>query len=148
VTGRATVASITRFGERTANGAASFRCAACGAAAGVVRTARAGALVDLGPMAGRHDTGRDGFVVEYFLGTVWFAADPAAVDAVQAMLDAGGADPAALRRIGRELAPFYCPDCELNYCRADWNAEVFFDEGFYDRTVGTCPHGHRHVLDD
>jgi hypothetical protein len=142
------VASITRFGERTADGAASFRCAACGEAAGVVRTARAGALVDLGPMAGRHDPGRDGFVIDYFLGTVWFAADPAAVDAVQAILDAGCADPAALCLIGRDLAPFYCPDCELNYCGADWHAEVLWDDGFYDRTMGTCPHGHRHLLDD
>jgi predicted RNA-binding Zn-ribbon protein involved in translation (DUF1610 family) len=148
VNGEAAVASITRFGERTKDGAASFRCAACGEAAGVVRTARAGALVDLGPLAGRHATGHDGFVIDYFLGTVWFAADPAAVDAVQAILDAGGADPAALRRIGRDLAPFYCPDCELNYCGADWHAEVLWDEGFYDCTMGTCPHGHRHLLDD
>jgi predicted RNA-binding Zn-ribbon protein involved in translation (DUF1610 family) len=142
------VASITRFGERTTDGAASFRCAACGEAAGVVRTARAGANVDLGPLAGRYDTDRDGFVIDYFLGTVWFAADRAAVDAVAAILDAGGADPAALRLIGRDLTPFYCPDCELNYCGADWNAEVFWDEGFYDRTMGTCPRGHRHLLDD
>jgi hypothetical protein len=147
VNGEAAVAGITRFGERTADGAASFSCAACGEAAGVVRTARAGALIDLGPMAGRHDLGRDGFVIDYFLGTVWFAADPAAVNAAQALLDAGCADPAVLRRIGRDLVPFYCPDCELNYCGGDWQAEVLWDEGFYDRTVGTCPHGHRHLLD-
>jgi hypothetical protein len=142
------VASITRFGERMADGGACFKCAACGGAAGVVRTARAGALADLGPMAGRHDPGRDGFVIDCFLGTVWFAADTAAVDAVQAILDTGGADPAALRRIVRELAPFYCPDCELNYCGGDWHAEMYWDEGFYDRTVGTCPRGHCHLLDD
>ena len=98
----------------------------------------------------RADTilGRDGFVVDYFLGTVRFAAATAAVAAVQAILDAGDADPAALRLICRELVPFYCPDCELNYCGGDWNAEVLWDEGFYDRTLGTCPHGHHHVLDD
>ncbi len=51
------------------------------------------------------------------------------------------ADPAALRRIDPELAPFYCPDCGQNYCRADWRSYVVFDEGFYDGTMGRCPAG-------
>jgi hypothetical protein len=38
--------------------------------------------------------------------------------------------PVALRRIDWELAPFYCPDCDLNYCRADWHTIPIFDEGF------------------
>jgi hypothetical protein len=32
--------------------------------------------------------------------------------------------------------------------RADQDAYVLFDEGFYDCTMGTCPVGHRHMLDD
>ena len=57
-------------------------------------------------------------------------------------------DPAALRRIDWELAPFYCPDCAQNYCRADWRTYVLFDEGFYDCTMGRCPRGHEHMIDD
>lgn len=60
--------NVTRFGARTAHGAASFRCAACGEVAGV--------------------------------------------------------------------------------CRADWSTEVRTDDGFYDCTMGTCPNGHRHMVDD
>ncbi len=31
---------------------------------------------------------------------------------------------------------------------AEWCTETFFDEGFYDYTMGYCPHGHRQMLDD
>jgi hypothetical protein len=48
----------------------------------------------------------------------------------------------------RDEYPFYCPDCELNYCSKDWDTYVLFDEGFYDCTMGTCPNGHQHTLDD
>ena len=53
------------------------------------------------------------------------------------------------RRVGKPLlAPFYCPECGQAYCRADWHTYVVFDEGFYDCTIGTCPAGHRHTVDD
>ena len=140
--------NVTRFGARTAHGAASFRCAACGEVAGVVRVARAGPPVDIGPPVGRANPERDGLVVDYFLGTTWLAAGAATLDAVQAVIDEGEADPVSLRQLNWELAPFYCPDCELNYCRADWSTEVRTDDGFYDCTMGTCPNGHRHMVDD
>lgn len=142
------MASITRFGERTPSGAASFRCAECGELAGLVRVARAGSAVDLGPPLGRGPASGDGLVVDYFLGTAWMAAAAGALDAVQAAIDAGGTDPLTLRSLHPELAPFYCPDCALNYCAADWHTEVVLDDGFYDSTVGTCPNGHRHLVDD
>ena len=41
-------------------------------------------------------------------------------------------DPAALRRIDW----------------ADWRTYVLFDEGFYDCTMGRCPRGHEHMIDD
>jgi hypothetical protein len=73
------------------------------------------------------------------------------LDAVQSLIDHGHVDPVAIRGISRtlwEVTPFYCPDCGLNYCGRDWDTRVLFDEGFYDRTEGTCPHGHRHTIDD
>jgi hypothetical protein len=142
------VTSVTRFGERTAHGAASFRCAACGEAAGVVKVVRTGTSVDMGPPAGLQSSAHDGLVVDYFLGTTWLAASAAALDAVQAIIDGGNADPVSLRQLNWELAPFYCPDCELNYCRDDWSTQVLTDDGFYDCTIGTCPNGHRHMVDD
>lgn len=58
---------------------------------------------------------------------------------MHAILAGQAPDPAELRRIDRKLAPFYCPDCGQNYCRADWHSYVLADEGSYDRTMGTCP---------
>jgi hypothetical protein len=57
-------------------------------------------------------------------------------------------DPLALRRVNPDLAPFYCPDCQLNYCAKDWRTYVVFDDGFYDCTMGRCPNGHEHMADD
>ncbi len=42
----------------------------------------------------------------------------------------------------------YCPDCDKVYCRLDYNVDEKWDEGFYDCTYGTCPQGHRRLLDD
>ena len=138
----------TRFGQRIGAGAASFRCAACGEVAAAVRAVPADVPVDMGPPLGPQSQRRDGLVVDYFGGTVWKAAEPGTYAAVYAILDGEQPDPAELRRIDWELARFYCPECELTYCRGDWDTYVLFDEGFYDCTMGTCPSGHRHMVDD
>jgi hypothetical protein len=46
------------------------------------------------------------------------------------------------------LTPFYCPDCALNYCAADWDITRGEDEGFREPTMGRCPAGHEHMLDE
>jgi hypothetical protein len=142
------VTESTRFGRRVGEGAASFRCAACGEVAAVVKAVPADVPADMGPPLGSQAHQRDGIVVDYFGGTAWKAAEPGSYAAVRAILDGEEPDPAALRRIARELAPFYCPECEQAYCHADWNSYVVFDDGFYDCTIGTCPAGHRHTIDD
>jgi predicted RNA-binding Zn-ribbon protein involved in translation (DUF1610 family) len=142
------VTALTRFGQRVGEGAASFRCAACGEVAAAVKAVPADVPVDMGPPLGSQSPQRNGLVVDYFCGTVWMAAGPGTYAAVHAILNAEQPDPAALRRIDWELAPFYCPECELTYCRADWDTYVLYDEGFYDCTMGTCPAGHRHMVDD
>jgi hypothetical protein len=140
---------ITRFGQRAQQlAAASFRCAACGEMAGVVKIARAGATVNMGPPLGKKTWDRDAIVLDYFLGTASKFADTATVDAVLEVITSDAPDPVALRRIDWELAPFYCSDCDLNYCRADWHTVAVFDEGFYDYTIGICPGDHRHTVDD
>ena len=116
--------------------------------AGVVKVVRAGATVDMGPPLGEEAYGRDAIILDYFLGTAGEFADAATLDAVQQVVSSDAPDPVALRRIDCELAPFYCPDCHLNYCRADWHIFPIFDESFYDCTVGICPNGHRYTIDD
>ncbi len=103
----------TRFGQRTGESAVSFRCAACGEVAAAVRAVPADVPVDMGPPLGPES-------VDYFGGTAWKLAEPGTYVAVRAILDGEQPDPAELRRIDWELAPFYCPECERNYCRADW----------------------------
>jgi hypothetical protein len=137
---------VTRFGERTGQGAVGFRCAACGEMAAVVKVARSGAGADVGPPLGCETYDRDGIVVDYFLGTTWKSAGAATLDAVQEIVSSQAPDPVTLRRIGWELASFYCIDCGLNYCRADWDAYVLVDDDFYDCTMGICPGGHRHMI--
>lgn len=61
--------------------------------------------------------------------------------AVRAILDGEQPDPAELRRIDWELAPFYCPECERNYCRADWRTYVLLDEGFTTARWAPAPPG-------
>lgn len=42
----------------------------------------------------------------------------------------------------------YCPECDKIYCRHHYITEEEWDEGFYDCTFGTCPLGHRRLIDD
>lgn len=116
--------------------------------AGVVRAVPAGIEVDMGPLVGRRTCDSDGIVVDYFGGTAWLAADSALFEQARNVLAGEVPDPAAIKRIKWDMAPFYCPDCEANYCYADWHPVVILDEGFYDKTEGTCPVGHKHVIED
>jgi hypothetical protein len=45
----------------------------------------------------------------------------------------------------------YCPACDKLYCRTHYAVEESYDddfEGWYDASYGTCPAGHRRLLDD
>jgi hypothetical protein len=42
----------------------------------------------------------------------------------------------------------YCPTCDKVYCKEDYSVEEQWDAGFYDCSYGTCPEGHRRLLDD
>lgn len=42
----------------------------------------------------------------------------------------------------------FCPDCDKIYCRGHYRVEEEWDEGFYDDSWGTCPQGHRRLIDD
>lgn len=75
--GEAAVTGRTRLGERIGQAAAaSFRCAACGEMAAVVKVTRAGTTVDMGPPLGRQAYDRDAIIVDYFLGTAGPVSSP------------------------------------------------------------------------
>jgi len=42
----------------------------------------------------------------------------------------------------------YCPECDRIYCHSHYNVQREWDEGFYDCSHGTCPSGHRRLIDD
>ncbi|MFW9948582.1 MAG: hypothetical protein ACFFKA_00480 [Candidatus Thorarchaeota archaeon] len=49
---------------------------------------------------------------------------------------------------GYEGLDAYCPQCDKIYCWEHYNATEEWEEGFYDCTYGTCPKGHRRMIDD
>ena len=42
----------------------------------------------------------------------------------------------------------YCPQCDKIFCWEHYNVREEYDDGFYDCTYGTCPNGHRRMIDD
>ena len=138
-----------RYGEPTAGGAVSFRCAACREVAAVVKLVPAAAPVDMGPPLGTQNQPRNGFAIDYWLGsTTWMAVDDKTWPTVCEILAAAQPDAAALHAIDWEMAPFFCRICETCYCRTDWHAIPIWDGPFYDYTEGHCPAGHRQLIDD
>jgi hypothetical protein len=136
-----------RMGQRAGAGAASFRCGACGELAAVVKAVPAGCPADLGPPLGVQSQDRDGVVVDYFGGTGWIGADAAVYQVVRGILEGQAPDPAALRELGWELAPFWCPDCAQAYCYPDWHARARDGAGPGGGKTGRCPRGHEHQTD-
>ena len=62
-------------------------------------------------------------------------------------------DVAAIHRANPLWAPFYCPECHAVYCGEHWRVEMEFEDedgrpGWDDCAHGTCPHGHRRLVDD
>ncbi len=120
--------------ERTPVISADYLCAACDCVAGRVE------VVPSPVNPGNR------LVLSVFAST-WEEASPHAAYA-QAKEAVLGGDPRALWALDAGWAPFYCPECNACYCRLHWLRQMEFDDGFYDRTLGTCPRGHRRLLDD
>lgn len=117
---------------REAGPHAGFDCAACRHPAGRVELLT-------------RRRGKANLVVTSFLGRTSILVESRPDDIARA-ISAGDAD--ALFRRDPEFTPFWCPECSCSYCDRHWAREVAFDDGFYDCTYGTCPAGHRRMLDD
>jgi hypothetical protein len=92
----------------------------------------------------------DWLITEGFLGEVKERISTERGLALQWALE----DESAFHLYGLERlwAPFYCPECDAVYCKDHWRMQMEFEDdplpGWYDCTWGTCPHGHRRMVDD
>jgi hypothetical protein len=60
-------------------------------------------------------------------------------------------DAAALFALDLEFVPFYCPQCNANYCGDHWDHWLVFDDdmpSWLDSIRGICPQGHERMLED
>lgn len=109
-----------------------FLCAACGKIAGTMWL----------------EEGQEcNLVRESFTGRLTLPIDPQNRTRIGQWLRERNAK--ALHDFDFEIASFYCPSCDLNYCREHWSArDVFDDDGWHDSIRGTCPAGHERMLED
>jgi len=116
---------------------AAFPCDACSQTAATVTVIPRGVPH---PLAADRSLGEAWVIVEGFSGTLSEVAFGGARRVAEAVR---GADAQALWQIDALWAPFYCP--------AHWTSEVVYADnypGWYEHTIGHCPHGHRRTLDD
>ena len=118
---------------------AAFHCALCGSLAGTVEL-----------LPPRHPQGiskaASTIFLKDFIGTEQVVLTAEAAQAVDAALKQ--ADAAALYKVERLWAPFYCPECACVYCVRHWTIIPVYDEDFFDCSYGWCPKGHKRMIED
>ena len=118
---------------------ASFHCALCNRLAGTVELLPAGHPEALG-------TDTNSIFLKDFIGTERVVLSNEQSQGIHAALTQN--DAAALHKVERLFAPFYCPTCACVYCRRHWVVVPEYDEGFFDCSYGWCPKGHKRLLED
>lgn len=116
---------------------AVFRCQVCISVAATVELKAA------------PDNSKGMLIIEGFLGNSTETIKGRTIQLVHQALSAH--DARLLYSIDRLWAPFYCPQCERVYCVKHWIIVPVFDDdfpGWYDSSYGTCPKGHRRLVDD
>jgi hypothetical protein len=118
---------------------ASFYCALCNTLAGTVELLPPGHAEGLGKATAT-------IFLKDFIGTEKVVLSDEQSAAVNTALT--NADAAALHKIERLWAPFYCPTCANVYCRKHWTIVPVYDESFFDCSYGWCPKGHKRMVED
>lgn len=152
---RETVDEVVRLVHGPSVVRATFTCEACGEVAATVTYVPAyysDPRFEPPPPGVPEDVGRigeerarlsiDGGPMPITFGMI----DTAKLEPVLSALHAR--DAGRLSAVDREYANFYCRECRASYCGIHWETEVVMDEGFYDCTYGTCPKGHRSMIND
>jgi hypothetical protein len=123
---------------------AEFRCSVCSEIA---------ATLALLPRDARHpDALKPGvatLVTDGFMGKTREQVGAEQEESLRAALERS--DASKLYELNRLWAPFYCAQCRRSYCIPHWQVETKYDDefpGFYDCSYGTCPQGHRRMIDD
>src|SRR5260370_6364211 len=98
-----------RLGRHAGEGAASFRCAACGEMAAVVRAVPAGRTAGMGPPLGRQVQSGDGVVAGYFGGAAWERPHPPAHQALRENPKGQGPEPRPPPPNDWGLGPLFLP---------------------------------------
>ena len=120
-----------------ANLSATFHCALCNNLAGTIEV-----LPAAHPQALSNSPT---ISIKDFIGTehVAISGDPAQLEAALRNSDA-----AALYKVERLWAPFYCAQCARVYCRNHWKVLPVYDGDFFDCSYGYCPEGHKRLIED
>ena len=117
-------------------------CARCG------RTAVEVALLPAStPEQGPPRLAKDRLVRSGFLGLVHLYQPADSLPSLYEAIASG--DYAAARSFDSDFVAYHCRACGQAYCQRCWRLDPpVFDDIFYDYTEGTCPAGHRQMVDD
>lgn len=130
-------------------------CAECGERAALIHLVPAGvkhpkagskALPDLGVYDGIGRGENGSYIVESVTGKCAHTIPAEYVEPMREAIERK--DWPLLFRVDTELLPSWCPECAAHYCRKHMLTLPFFDDGFYDYTLGRCPKGHKRKVDD
>lgn len=89
---------------------------------------------------------KSGLAVIHFIGWCSYSAQVTA-DYYEPVREALlNSDAAALYNMNRYWAPYYCPECGVNYHERSWHTHYLNDS--YSVLEGTCPRGHKRILED
>ena len=133
----------------------TYVCATCGATAAEVmvvpRNSRPSTLAKWGLPETLALDDETGLVVRDACG---FQSTPLNI-ATRAVTVALLAISAVAPSLGAALSRSWCPKCRSYYCKQHWLIMPVYEDltepgdgGWYDCTYGTCPKGHRTMLDD
>lgn len=111
----------------------TFHCDACGEEAGAIQLYGSTSDAEL--------------IRKSFVSTLSMRVSPDSFLTIEEAVRAG--DIRALYAYDFEVASFFCPKCDKNYCAKHWTRwDVFEADGWHDCIRGICPAGHDRMLED
>ena len=132
--------------ERKGLTKAIFRCDFCGESAATVEFVAKGVPH---PNALLNDAGAGTIIISGFYGLHREVVMHRHFGVIMALIEC---NPRPLYAVDELWAPFYCPECDRSYCIKHWDIVLKFDNdfmpGWYDCSYGTCPKGHKRMVDD
>lgn len=83
---------------------------------------------------------------DHFVDGIWDQSDDTTAATLAGAIERRDFD--ELRAARSEYAPFWCRTCRRSYCRDHWRLDAEFDPpGQFDYYTGSCPAGHRTMID-